>query len=555
MMDIMDSLWNRSVLRPFLIATLVTALLTGPLAIGQVIAPQWPAGYVPPLLFLVALEAVYTTSWLAHPRRRLQRTLGFRLAELVVWVVIVRLLLWARHSHWPDLYDLWRWLRAPGLFFDAEFVAVSLLAALAWAEGISNSVTFQQLALQPDELLDPLEKYSISDWRAPLAYGASRTTILGHFARRWMWGGVILVACAALSRLRLQPGAGWRMFGLAHLDLSPLLIGALVVYFLAGLLLMSVGRLAVLRARWRIERIEGERTVVRRWPRFTLLLLLFIGTLAAMLPLGSTWRLGYWLQVAVFFVSNLMYTIVFTVLTLFSTLLGWLFSALGLGSQLAARERLPLEPPQPFQPPIERARGLPEWLGGTVFWLLMGIIVVYALVIFLRGRGVRLEWGWLQWLWLRLRAWYRRWRRGVREAAQGMRKMLTQRLAQRGAAPTAQAGRGLLPWRELSPLERVRLFYLFTVRRARERGVRRQPQQTPYEFAPALQAGWPEVEEELETLTQAFVEARYSARVIAPDEVQSVRQVWRRVRNALRRGGRRGAEEQGSRRAEEQGSN
>ena len=542
MMDITDSLWKRSVLRPLLIATLVTALLTGPLAIGQVIAPQLlpdcqvrQTGYVLPLLFLVATEAVYTTTWLAHPRRRLQRTPGFRLAELVVWLVLVRLLLWALHGHWPDLYDLWRWLRAPGLFFDPEFVVVSLLTALAWAEGISNSTIFQQLALQPDELSEPPDRYSTSDWRAPLGYGTSRSAILARFAQRWMWGGAILVLCAALSRLEFRPGAGWRMFGLAHLDLSPLLIVALVVYFLCGLLLMSVGRLAILRARWRAEHIEGEQAVVRRWPRFTLLLLLLIGVLAALLPLGSTWRLGTWLQVAVLFVSNLVYTIFFYILMLFNMLLGWLFSALGSGP--TTQERLLLEPPQPFEPIAGNTIRLPEWLSGMFFWLLMAIIVTYALLVFLQGRGMRLEWRRLHLLWLRLRAWYRRWRRGMQEAAQGMREMLAQRLAQRGVLKRAQASWGFLPWRGLSPPEQVRLFYLFTLRRAGEQGVHRRPQQTPYEFAPALKAGWPEIGEELGTLTQAFVEARYSARAIAPGEVQSVRQVWRRVRNALRRGG------------------
>ncbi|MDH7485602.1 MAG: DUF4129 domain-containing protein [Anaerolineae bacterium] len=543
-MDITDSLWSRSLLRPFLIATLVTALLTGPLAIGQVIAPQLlpdrqvlQTGYVLPLLFLVAIEAVYTTTWLAHPRRRLQRTPGFRLAELVVWLVLVRLLLWVLRGHWPDLYDLWRWLRAPGLFFDPEFVFVSLLVTLAWAEGISNGVIFQQLALQPDELSEPPDRYRISDWRASLGYGTSRTAIMARFAQRWVWGGAILALCAALSRLEFRPGAGWRMFGLAHLDLSPLMLTALVVYFLSGLLLMSVGRLAILRARWRTEHIEGERAVVHRWPRFTLLLLLLVGVLAALLPLGSTWRLGTWLQVAVFFVSNLLYTLLFYSLALFSRLLDWLFSALGLGGEPMRQERLLLEPPQPFAPFPEARIRLPEWLGGTFFWSLMAVIVTYALLVFLQGRGMRLEWGRLHLLWLRLRAWYRRWRRGVQEAVQGMRGTLAQRLAQRGVAKMAQAAWGFLPWRGLSPPERVRLFYLFTLRRAREQGVPRRPQQTPYEFAPALKAGWPEIEEELGTLTQAFVEARYSARAIAPDEVQTVQQVWRRVRNVLRRRG------------------
>jgi len=528
----MDTVWNRSLFRPMLIATLVAALLAGPLALGRAIMPQWPADYVLPLLFLVALEAVYTTTWLAHPGRRQRRTVGFRLAELVVWLVILRLLLWTLRGAWPDAADLWRWLHSPGSFFDPEFVAVGMLVALAWGEGITNGSFFQQLALQPDELALRLPSYWQRDWLGPAARATPRTTILGRFAGRWVWGGVILVFCAAASRLEFRPGAGWRWFGLAHLGLSPLMIAALLAYFLAGLLLMSQGRLAMLRARWRMQGIAGERTVMRRWPFFTLLLLLVVSVLAALMPLGSTWRLGYWLEVAVLSLARVIYAILFFITTLVALLL----SALGLGSELMRRERAPLEPPQPpAQPPATGWR-LPEWLGGLVFWLLMGGIVIYALVIFLQGRGVRLEWGRLKLLGLRLRAWWRRWRRGVREVAQGVRTTLAERWTRRRAKERAARPRwGLLPWRQLSPRERVRLFYLFTVRRAGERGVCRQPHQTPYEYAPVLEAGWPEVEEELETLTQAFVEARYSARAIAPEEVEGVRQVWKRVRSALRR--------------------
>ena len=538
-----DSVWNRSLFRPLLIATLVTALMAGPVAIGQAVAPQWQAGYLLPLLFLVALEAVYTTTWLVHPDHRQRRTIGFRLAELVVWLVIVRLLLWMLRGNWPQLYDLWRWLRAPISFFDREFVIVGVLVAVAWAEGISNGGIFQQLALQPDELADPPTGHDQHDWRPLLSYTTSRTAILARFSGRWMLGGVFLVLCAAASRLKFQPGAGLRLFGLAHLDLSPLMIAALVVYILTGLLLMSLGRLAALRARWRIDKIEGEHTVTRRWPLFTLLLVLIVGGLSALMPLGSTWRLGYWLQIAVLFISNLAYTVVGYILWLLTTLLGLLLSALGLGSEAVTGERIQFEPPQLPEQPLDTARELPEWLGGALFWLLMAIIVVYALVTFLRGRGVRLEWGRLSLFWVRLRAWWRRWRRGVREAAQGVRKTLAERWARRRPEERAgRPGRGFLPWRQLSPQERVRLFYLFTVRRAEERGVHRQPHQTPYEHTPALEAGWPDVEEELEALTQAFVVARYSARAIAPDEVQGVRRAWKRVRSALRHG-RRGAGE------------
>jgi hypothetical protein len=87
----------------------------------------------------------------------------------------------------------------------------------------------------------------------------------------------------------------------------------------------------------------------------------------------------------------------------------------------------------------------------------------------------------------------------------------------------------------LPPREQIRYFYLSTVRRAGERGVPRNSAETPLEFAEDLKDGWPEVEEEVEELTDAFLKARYSDAPVVSEDVPEVKETWKDVRRQIRK--------------------
>jgi hypothetical protein len=86
----------------------------------------------------------------------------------------------------------------------------------------------------------------------------------------------------------------------------------------------------------------------------------------------------------------------------------------------------------------------------------------------------------------------------------------------------------------LTPRERVLYYYLSIVRRAGQQGFPRRRHQTPHEYSTTLESNLPQLEEDIETLTQAFIEARYSRHELAPDQEQRVRANWERVKSALR---------------------
>jgi hypothetical protein len=72
------------------------------------------------------------------------------------------------------------------------------------------------------------------------------------------------------------------------------------------------------------------------------------------------------------------------------------------------------------------------------------------------------------------------------------------------------------------------------VRRGGERGVPRNPSQTPSEYAAALEKALPSAEEDIESITRSFVEARYSRREVEARDVNVVKAAWERIRRALR---------------------
>jgi hypothetical protein len=87
--------------------------------------------------------------------------------------------------------------------------------------------------------------------------------------------------------------------------------------------------------------------------------------------------------------------------------------------------------------------------------------------------------------------------------------------------------------RSLDPRRQVYFFYLAMVRRSAEQGLPREPSQTPSEYASALERALPAVGEDVDALTAAFVEARYSRQEVDAGRAKIARTTWGRIRRAL----------------------
>jgi hypothetical protein len=85
-----------------------------------------------------------------------------------------------------------------------------------------------------------------------------------------------------------------------------------------------------------------------------------------------------------------------------------------------------------------------------------------------------------------------------------------------------------------SPRERVLYHYLGVLRRAKRRGFPRRAPETPDEYGLVLGPRLLEAQLELDLLTEAFVEAKYSQHEVEPAQVGRARAWGQRIRAALR---------------------
>jgi hypothetical protein len=518
-----DQPWLTSLLRPVLIGLMIACIDLTILSVVARVAPFLASDYIPAMIVLsvgAAIVGCITTTWLAQPEQRHRRTFGYRMAELGLLLALTRLAIWLVTGQWPS----------PALFMtrpidallDGLFYVGGFIVTISWVMATDTTDDLLRMALQPDELyaidadrIGEMARTSHSD----------RPAILRGLVGRWVTGGIVMVMFAAGLGLNLSSGRSF--FTLAQQEIQPAIIAAIVIYFLAGLVLISHGQLAILRSRWTIDRVPSAGDVLRNWPLYVVLLLLLIGGLAALMPFGGTFLLAQILGSIIAFLFNLILDFFRLLTTLFLMLISLL-----TGEQPMSQEQPP--PPPPAAPPPDLPppmTQMPPWVGGAVFWVAMALLLGYAAYIYFSGKGVNL--GWLTTLWRMLLA---RWAQ-FRHAYQAWAATRLPTVKNEGDGEQGRSGLGRW-WqrRKLDPEQQVRYYYLSTLERAEQSGLVRRQAETPLQYAPRLAQRVEETMEDkqaVQTLTTAFVQARYSRRRIEATQIPRLQQIWQQIRQHL----------------------
>lgn len=544
---------TRRVLRPILIALMSTALASGFLVIAKISTPDYRWGWLVPFLFVVALVAAYTAAWLSNPQSRAVDKTLYRVSEIVVIIALARIVSWLLFTDvFPSLDELRLYLEQPLSFFLAGgFLSTVLIALAAWWFGSNLSGLFWQLDVSEEELryytLGATAQKAMADDQ-PIQI--PRQELQHAYLRAFLLGGMILVVLAALSTFEVNQFATVaNPLAIARLGLAPGMLVALLVYFLVGIWLLSHARLLRLNARWLMDGVAMDATFERSWQRISLFWLALIAFIAAFLPIGNTLPISRLL--------GLVVNGVFYLLNLLVSFVGYLFGSMLVAIQDAVGE----EPPPPvtpytppaFTPPAETAAANPLFatILSSAFWALMIALVVGAVLFVARERGYNTGWERLRAGAQRSRAWLAavwtyllgRWggvRRAVPERLRGLRPNLP------GFQPNPEGRSRFVRLSGLSPREQIMYFYLSTVKRAGERGVARRADETPLEYAADLKQHWPDTEVEVEELTSAFIEARYSPTDIPPEAATTIKARWKQLRDRLRRGNGRQPDESSS---------
>jgi hypothetical protein len=172
-----------------------------------------------------------------------------------------------------------------------------------------------------------------------------------------------------------------------------------------------------------------------------------------------------------------------------------------------------------------------------IFWVFFLGIVIFALNQYLCQHeeiiaGLRRIPGWT--FLARIGRWFMSLFAGMGREISRIVEKGRARIRALGSDMRSAAQGGYINPRRLSPRQKVFFYYLAFIRRGGEQGIPRQPAQTPSEYAQSLDKALPTAEEDIDQLTGAFIEARYSQHAVKHDDANRVKTIWERIRGVLR---------------------
>ena len=524
-----------------LVAVLVTALFMGPIALLQQIEPSGPWQMMPALALLTAFESVLTRRWLDWPARRRDRPF-YSLAEVAFLLVLTPVFLWLASGELPLPSSLAAMLANPFSLITLELGLYMLLVVVVWERAHSWSGLFIALSITPDEVnyhtATSSERFDDRSIVLPLT---QRKVLLQSFLKGWIVGGILLVTFAALATFDVRSvvqlaDAQGGVRTVTRLGMSPQMLIALMVYFVVGLLLISQGRMVILNGRWLAERCQQDSGIASTWRRWTLALLGGLALLASFMPIGDSFVLYRIMQAIAGLLTVLVRLALVIVTAAFTLILLLIHAVISLFPNATAQppptsdfgDLLPSSPP----PPLE-ASNVQAALAGSAFWLTIVAVAILATLHFLRDRGPGVDPNNLQRLWRRLTSWLMAFWRDAAEKTLALSPRLPWRIRRPSVGQGQLSRFRFLRVNALPPRAQIRFLYLALVRQTAKRGLRRTPAATPTEFAEKLNLRWPDSEADVEALTGAFLEARYSDHKLDGRRLKEAKDAWIRIRRSL----------------------
>ena len=520
--------WLSMLASQLLVIGMMVCLATSVRNLAQRIVPAWRGEYVPWLALILSLEAIYSRRLLRRESDLFTSTFVYRLGEWVVIAMLIKLYLAASTGLGLFLQEMLSWGQAfLTNFFDAEYLFVLFLSFIIWY--LSGDYASLLMELEGDRFLleGDVEIGIVSD----------RTATRKSLAMRYLAIGMVVVTITAFVRWDNELIWG-------NQSVLPYGLSYVMVYFFLGLALITLAHFSARRATWALDRIPLSRDMARAWLVYGLLFLAGVSLLASLLPagysIGLLETLGYLL--------NLFYKLLQYLFYLLSLPVIFIIRLLSRSTEVPQLDEF-MPTPKISPPPatLVQPASLPwvDLLRSIVFWAVFLAIVVYAFKIILEQNEHLLAklrkipgWQYLArfWSWL-----VKSLSRANQQLGTFVRASLQSLWRPALTMPKVAPPPSLLSLRSLTPRQKVLFFYLAFLRRGEESGLPRQPAQTPFEYARRVEDDLPEVNEELDTITDMFVEARYSQHTITPESARLVRRYWRSVLQALRERKQRGS--------------
>lgn len=496
------------------------------------ILPDWHSGIIAGVLMFIAIDRLYThRQWKSVTPFTSEWLMTFG-AQVIVILLFSRFLL--SYADGPNalVRDLSLFVR--GFWFDIftpEFIILIMLIVAIW-----------ELTTQFLELLDEIGfDMKWASQEEPLIVQDNVIPAHQRLVTLIFTAGIGLVILTALTRYNVRTIVT-SPAGTASIELSRVSgaeAGALL-YFIFGLALLSLSRLMSLQTHWNRVRIPvTSQNLPRQWVMYSLFFLFILAVFVSLLPAGDSVGLFAIIQTLFSFILAIFVFLAQLIVSLIVLIFSLPFLLLGKAVPLNTTSTPPVTPRFPIQPVVP-ATPNPTWelIKSILLWGALIVVVVFALVQFVKQheslvtalRKSRLT-NWLilawQWLYKNVAQTQARFSDAI---ADGWRNLLS-RLEMRRVMPRLN----LLRLRSLDPRRRVYFFYLAMVRRGGEQGLPREPSQTPAEYAAQLQKALPTAGEDIDSITEAFIQARYSRQQVDSSKADFVKAIWERIRRALQR--------------------
>jgi hypothetical protein len=512
-----------TVLRPVLLAAMMTCLAASGVLILESWIPGWHGAYFLVFAFFASLEGILSERLLQKNRITGWGYLASRAAEALVLLILLKLANYIPQGLGQLWSDAQAWISHPGLLISHLDLLTGGLFLPLWAGSLYAGRLVRQLDAEEGSATPPPDRYSTAYylWLTQPSSVRDRQEWLNSLGEAWLWGGMLLLVASAVIH--------WQFAQTRVPAVSTLL------YFALGVALFSQARFSVAQIGWQRQNIPVQSDIGRRWLLWTVIFLVIVALVALLLPTRSSMGpLRALLAVIELIVRAI--TLVFAFLYyLFMLLISTIFPSVQPPQPPATGQQPTATPPAP--PATPSATPWLQIAASAVFWVVILAIVAYAAIRFLRERSglfgrAEVSGGW----WARFLNWFRTLWSRWRIWQQGVQAAISRRRAgeQREAGPPQWLWR-YVSLRGLSPRQRVRFFYLSTVRRATQAGRPRRAGETPYEYRSSLDEQFPDIEPDLTGLTEAFIEARYDRRPVRDQDAEAVEPLWKRIRAILRR--------------------
>ena len=478
----------------------------------QWIFPFWNGNGMVILCTLAAVEAGASHRLIRQLSSAQHQLVYYRITEWILLSIVIKVfaeLSLGPANFWSNL-RLWG-VAFPENIFNGAFFMTLLPVAGIWA--IAN-------------IFDN-DLYLLGNFEEALQEeGIRNISVRNLILRRFLNVGLILVVFAGIPPQTIIAGP---------LPSAPNTAPAVVMYFILGIVLISLTRYSYLSTHWRLDRVVIPPLIPRRWATYTFILLLGLGLLIFLLPVNYGMGLLDTLNALIGLIAKLfglLYALIFVVVNYLSRLF---FHA---NNQVLPQPIIPeATQPPPGLLPAEAPSQFWKLLEGIAFWGALAALIIIALrqyILFHRDLADELKHfrplRWLSLFWKRLTASVKKANQSVGIFVQSSLK----RLRSLGRAPVSLNEWDYINPRRLNARQKVIFYYLALIRRADEAGLPRKDGQTPYEYARTLAPKMAEGKEAMEGLTGSFVEARYTRHGIPSEEARRVETLWESARRRLR---------------------